>query len=232
MTSQINMLDDIYVDCFCGGGVERYYIADIGLRMLTPRERNKMMRKISKKLRKRERMADQKERLKKLYALALRGVGGEKEQAQALLEKLLKKYDMSIDDLDDEQSKEYHLTYHGKEQRKLLIQTVYKVLGDTSSLFELRYSESGRKCRTILSVSCTAAQKAEIDFLFDFYTRLWEKEREALLEAFIQKHRIFGCLKDDEEGIRLSDEEFKKMVALMMGLSDEQPLWQIEGCSQ
>lgn len=29
-------------------------------------------------------MTEQKERLKKLYALALRGVGGEKEQAQAI----------------------------------------------------------------------------------------------------------------------------------------------------
>ena len=37
-------------------------------------------------------MTEQKERLKKLYALALRGVGGEKEQAQAILDKLLKKY--------------------------------------------------------------------------------------------------------------------------------------------
>lgn len=30
-------------------------------------------------------MADKKERLKKLYALAMRGVGGEREQAQAIL---------------------------------------------------------------------------------------------------------------------------------------------------
>lgn len=36
-------------------------------------------------------MTDQKERLKKLYALAMRGVGGEKETAQAILDKLLKK---------------------------------------------------------------------------------------------------------------------------------------------
>ena len=47
-------------------------------------------------------MTEKKERLKKLYALALRGVGGEKEQAQAILDKLLKKYAMTLDDLDDE----------------------------------------------------------------------------------------------------------------------------------
>jgi hypothetical protein len=41
-------------------------------------------------------MTEQKERLKKLYALALRGVGGEKEQAQAILDKLLKKYAITL----------------------------------------------------------------------------------------------------------------------------------------
>lgn len=174
-------------------------------------------------------MTDQKEQLKKLYALALRGVDGEKEQARALLEKLLKKYAMSINDLDEEQIKEYRLTYHGKEQRKLLIQTVYKVLGDTSSLFGLCYSGSGRECRTVLGIRCTEAQKVEIEFLFDFYTRVWEKERAALLEAFIQKHGIFGRLKEGEKPRELSEKEMAKLQALMRGLSDEQPLKQLEG---
>lgn len=68
-------------------------------------------------------MTEQKERLKKLYALALRGVGGEKEQAQAILDKLLKKYAMTLDDLDDEVIQEYDLEYHGKEQDRILMQT-------------------------------------------------------------------------------------------------------------
>lgn len=72
-------------------------------------------------------MTEQKERLKKLYALALRGVGGEKEQAQAILDKLLKKYAMTLDDLDDEVIQEYDLEYHGKEQDRILMQTAYKL---------------------------------------------------------------------------------------------------------
>lgn len=172
-------------------------------------------------------MTDQKERLKKLYALALRGVGGEKEQAQALLERLLKKYALSLDDLDEEIINEYRLEYHGKEQEKLLKQTVYKVTDDAHSFYTLQYTASGRKCRTTLGVKCTAAQKLEIEFLFDFYTRVWEKEQEALLQAFIQKHSIFGHLKDGQKGKELSYEELEKMYALMRSLSDEQPLNQL-----
>lgn len=174
-------------------------------------------------------MADPKERLKKLYALAMRGVGGEKETAQAILEKLLKKYAVSLDELDEDNIRKYQLEYHGKEQERLLMQTVYKVTDDTTAFYPLCWTRSGRKCRTILGVKCTAAQKAEIEFLFDFYTRVWEKEREALLQAFIQKHRIFGNLKDGEKGKELSNEELEKMYALMRGLSNETPLLQIEG---
>lgn len=174
-------------------------------------------------------MTDQKERLKKLYALAMRGVGGEKVQAQAILDKLLKKYAMTLDDIDEEIIREYDLEYHGKEQDRILMQTVYKVTDDKSSFSHLQYNHSGRACRTRLRVSCTAAQKVEIEFLFDFYKRLWEKEKEALLQAFFQKHRIFGNLKEGESPKELTPEESLKLEFLMNGLSNEQPLLQIKG---
>lgn len=174
-------------------------------------------------------MTDQKERLKKLYALAMRGVGGEKVQAQAILDKLLKKYAMTLDDIDEGIVGEYDLEYHGKEQERILIQTAYKVTDDRDSFFHLQYSRSGRACRTRLRVKCTAAQRVEIEFLFDFYKRLWEKEKAALLQAFFQKHRIFGNLKEGEEAKELTREESLKLEFLMNGLSNEQPLLQIEG---
>ena len=67
-------------------------------------------------------MSEQKERLKKLHALAMRGVGGEKEQAQKILEKLMQKYGISLNDLDEEQIREFDIVYHGEIARKLLLQ--------------------------------------------------------------------------------------------------------------
>lgn len=174
-------------------------------------------------------MPNQKERLKKLYELALNGIDGEKENAKLILDRLLKKYNISIDELDEETVNDYKIEYHGKEQGRLLSQTVYKVTGECGNCSALRYTRSGRPCNVQLSVRCTAAQKVEIEFLFNFYTILWEKEREAFFTAFIQKHRIFGELKDGEEGVKLSDEEVKKLLAYMNGMSDETPLKQIEG---
>lgn len=159
--------------------------------------------------------------LKKIRALAERGVGGEADNAEEILRRLMEKYGVSEDELDEEERRRHDFEYHGKEQEKLLRQVVYKVTGGYA--YNLVYRASGRKVKTRLGEDCTAAEKVEIEFLFDFYTRLWERERDAFLSAFIQKHRIF-TIRDDIEPQEVSREELLKMQALMLGMSDESPV--------
>lgn len=159
--------------------------------------------------------------LKKIRALAERGVGGEADNAEEILRRLMEKYGVSEDELDEEERRRHDFEYHGKEQEKLLRQVVYKVTGGYA--YNLVCRASGRKVKTRLGADCTAAEKVEIEFLFDFYTRLWERERDAFLSAFIQKHRIF-TIRDDIEPQEVSREELLKMQALMLGMSDESPV--------
>ena len=60
-----------------------------------------------------------KELIKKLQALAERGVGGEKEGAQRKLEQLMEKYNISEADLSDEQLREHEWKYHTKFEKKV-----------------------------------------------------------------------------------------------------------------
>lgn len=174
-------------------------------------------------------MDNKKELLKKIYNLSLKGVGGEREQAQAILDKLLKKYELSLDDIDDEDTAyDYELKYHGEEQLRILHQTIYKVLNSTDEIYSIYYTSSGRLCRNRMVVHCTAIQKVEIEFLFDFYKRIWEKDKEMLMKAFIQKHEIFGSLKEFEKPKELPEAEISKICNLMKGISDETPIKQIE----
>lgn len=169
-----------------------------------------------------------KEKLKKIYALAMQGVDGEKEAAMKLLAKLSKKYGVSIQNLDEEQVKEFEMEFHGKFEVQLLTQIVYKITG-SNNVYKMYYTKSGRLCRTKASVHCTEAQKMEIEFLFNFYKTLFKKEQEYLLRAFIQKHRLFGeRAENDEEPSDLSDEEWLKIMHMAAGLSDESPLKQLE----
>lgn len=172
---------------------------------------------------------NQVERIKKIYALAMQGVDGEKEQAQELLDKLILKYAISLDVLEEDKIDDYCFKYHGEEQKRILFQIIYKVTDSKDIFYSIINPETGRISHTQIGVSCTASQKVEIEFLFDFYKRLWEREKNALLEAFFQQHRLFGNLKEGEKPRELPPEELAKLYAMMSCLSNEEPLLQIEG---
>lgn len=80
--------------------------------------------------------------LKKIRALAERGVGGEAENAEKLLARMMKKYGISEAELDEETRVRHDFTYHGGEEKKILKQVVYKVTGGYT--YELVYTASGR----------------------------------------------------------------------------------------
>lgn len=67
--------------------------------------------------------------LKKVRALAEHGVGGEAENAEKLLARMMKKYGISEEELDEETRVRHDFTYHGGEEKKILRQVVYKVTG-------------------------------------------------------------------------------------------------------
>lgn len=171
---------------------------------------------------------DKQELLKKLKALAEQGVGGEKLNAQNKLNELMKKYNVTETELSDDLLLDCEFKYSGERERKLLIQVVYKVTNDSNAVYSFIYTATKRHCRTKLGCKATAAQKIEIDFLFDFYKKLYAKEEKVFFRAFIQKHQIFGELKEDETPTPTTEEEQMRIYALMNGLSEEQPLKQIE----
>lgn len=167
--------------------------------------------------------------LLKIKALAERGVGGEADNAEALLARLMDKYGVSDEELEEMHRTRSDFEFHGQEQKKILRQIIYRVTSGYA--YELRYTNSGRKVKTQLGAECTPAEKVEIEYLFDFYKRLWEREKTAFLEAFIQKHKLFA-IRDGEEPEELSREEALKMMALMLGMSDESPLKAIEAARE
>lgn len=101
---------------------------------------------------------------KKLQELAKRGSDGEREAAQAALNKVLRKYDITLTDLDDEQENDYRFNYHGDEELKILSQIAYKVIGERGHVHPLVYTASNRRCRKAVDISCTEAQRIERGF--------------------------------------------------------------------
>lgn len=168
------------------------------------------------------------ERMKKIYSLALNGIDGEQEQAQKILDKLLDKYSLSLEEINEEKTECFDIKYRGAEQESLLSQIIYKVTDNKNCFGDYFNNYTKRKDRTKLWVNCTAVQKIEIEFLFDFYKTLWEKEKKAFFRAFIEKHKIFGNA-DTGEKKSLSREEIMKMYAMMNSMDDAEPIKRIEG---
>lgn len=71
-------------------------------------------------------------KLRKLLALAQRGEGGEKDNAQRMLEKLLARHGMSIDDLVDDRREIRWFPISTKYDRKLAAQIMSKVCNSDS----------------------------------------------------------------------------------------------------
>ena len=127
-------------------------------------------------------------RMRKLQALAERGVGGEKDTAEKMLQKMLEKN--GIQSLDELQSEKYEYVlfpYNGKYEKKLLKQCIYKVL--TVAGDRTYYRTKGKRQK--LGIYCTKAQKIEIQMEFDFYRKAFYEELDIFIVAFINAQKIF-----------------------------------------
>lgn len=162
--------------------------------------------------------------LKKIRALAEHGVGGEAENAEKLLARMMKKYGISEEEFDEETRVRHDFTYHGGEEKKILKQVVYKVTGGYT--YELVYTASGRKVRTQLGADCTPAEKVEIEYLSisikDFGKRKGRFPRGIHSKApYLCNTRRRRAAGNEPRGVY-------QMSALMRGMSDESPLRAIE----
>lgn len=129
-------------------------------------------------------MSDKNEILLKLKELSNRGVDGEKENATKLLKKLMKKYNISEEELLQEEKKEVWITLKNNAERRICHQILYAYF-DNASL----WYRNGH--RTRYWVELTAAQEIEFKYIFSIYLKAFYDEQDIFIDAFIQKNRIF-----------------------------------------
>jgi len=155
-----------------------------------------------------------KERLRKIYELATRGVGGERENAQRLLERLLAEHNLTIEDLAGDEKKLYYFRYSEGWEKKLILQIVAKVTN--VSTIEPWVRKGWRKAR---GFELTAAEFAECQLLLEEYRKAYRKELERLFSAFVQRNRIFGDGKADESNTTPEQwAELEKVLAMARSL--------------
>lgn len=150
------------------------------------------------------------QRIKKLQALAERGVGGEKETAAKMLQRLLEKNGIStLEELEKDEVEYFLFSYKGKHEIKLLKQCMYKVLGYSD---HTKYYRTGGT-RQKIGIYCTKAQRIEIELEFEFYRNVFYEELQSFMSAFIQAQSIFPTdAPQNNKGLEdLSEDELREL---------------------
>jgi len=157
------------------------------------------------------------ERLKKLKVLAERGSPGEKDNAKLLLDRLCKKYGVSLDDVKTSDQKIIRWFKHkrGGHSRELLVQCIAKALNQSTFTTSRRGRNGG--WRSEIGVECTAAEAIEIELDFSFYSAALEVEIDRLFNMFIQRNDVFsrsGEPSDSDSDKKLTSEDIDMYNAL------------------
>lgn len=166
------------------------------------------------------------ELLKKLKALADRGVDGEKDTAEIMLTRTLEKYGMTLEDIETPRLKKRFIDYK-KEDERLLFQIVSSVIGNKGLKERSTKTNKQYRWRWMLSDS----EFIELDNKFEFYYKLYETEKKNLFGAFAMKHQLFPTDSEAADWDDLTEEQkeqYRQQQRLSRGLKDASYLKQIE----
>lgn len=152
---------------------------------------------------------------KKLKALADRGIGGEKVNAEKMLSDLLKKHNLTIEDIEGEKQEYYFFTIKPNDEIniRLLNQIIKRVnydltlFGPISPQKVNKHGFGGN-----LIVECTAAEYIEIESMFNIYKKLIDSEYDVFFRAFCTANDLLGQPKKATTTKELSPEEYEKLM--------------------
>lgn len=176
-------------------------------------------------------------KLKKLMALADRGVAGEAKNARHLLEKLCNQYDIDIEELLDIDTKHSYTFEIGKA--KDMMQLFIRCLDKVVDIEGMKYT---KPTRSSIRISVTAMQRAELLSLFNWhkanYLHELEEFKENFRSAYIGKHNLYYSRieKTNNSSIEeLTDEDIariRKVLAMREAMTDNYYHKQLESIKQ
>lgn len=142
---------------------------------------------------------------KKLKALVDRGIGGEKQNAETMLNQLMKKHKITIEEIEGEKI-EMHFFTLNEEQHSLWFQIV-KRTNDSIKCYGRFPAKVIKECSLggDHAIECTASEYIEIEAKYDFYKRLYKEELDIFYMAFLNANDLL-CDNPDS----LKDKEYTK----------------------
>jgi len=143
----------------------------------------------------------------KVLELAKKGVDGEKKAAKIKLEKLLKKYGLTLSDIDGDENDKQQRTFRIKNREDyltVLTQVIWDVVPDIGIQQNTKRLEIYSKL--------TTEQYIEVNEKFNYFWNFWVKEKEQFLMAFVIKNRLGLVSKNRHGEAKPMDSEMKEGI--------------------
>lgn len=158
-----------------------------------------------------------KSKLRKLLALAERGVNGEAENAKKAIERICKEYGINIEDFFDTNKIGQYVfkVGQGKDMMNLFARCVSYVCGDIKDMTYRRISRSS------IELEVTSMQYAEILSLFNWHKGNYEREikdfKKNFMSAYVGKHDLY--VQKERDGDRdindMTTEELQRLLKVL-----------------
>lgn len=151
------------------------------------------------------------ELLRKLQVLADQGEQNEAANAQHKIDMLCAKYNVSIDDLQNEERRKHYYTIHDPLDLKLLLQIV-KQTDESAKMYtppDELIEEFNLPGNVI--VECTATDFILIDQKFNHYSRLLSEEVGIFFRAFCLANNLLIKKPSDKKADDLSKEQIDRI---------------------
>lgn len=157
-----------------------------------------------------------KDRMLKLLALARQGVGGEAENAQAFLQKLLSRHGMTMADLEDSEQPKARVkfTWKTEEEHAILVAVICRALNAR----DFSCWKMGK--RKGFEVMLTVAQRVEVELSMAAYMPEFKRQQALMMAAFIHRNSIYPNVKSDtpSDAPPPSAEDLDAIMAMMRGM--------------
>lgn len=143
-------------------------------------------------------------KLRKLMALAERGEGGEKDNAQRILNNLLARHGLTIDDLNEQYREIRWFSIVNVYDRKLAAQIMSKVCDTCTPGL---YTSKGRPKK--VGVEVTPAEAIEFELHYDTLRNALAAHFDEAFSAFVQANRLFPATPSGSKDIDLSESDMR-----------------------
>lgn len=146
------------------------------------------------------------DKLRKLQALAERGVGGEQVTARRMLDKLLARHGLTLEDLADERRDVRWFPAPTAFEKRLAWQILAKVCNTDSPA-----AYTSKSHRKQVGVEVTPSEAIEFELHYDTLRKAMAEHFDDAFSAFVQANRLFSSLPSAEPEPLLSERDFRVM---------------------